>query len=42
MTFWITFPFWFMVVLIALNAFVVSRMDIDVKDDDANSQVLNH
>jgi len=39
MEFLIAFPFWAMLVLIALNAFIVSRMDIDVTD---NERPLTH
>lgn len=39
MDFLIAFPFWAMIGLIILNAFIVSRMDIDVTNDD---RPLNH
>ena len=33
MDFWTLFPYWAIVVIIVVNAFIVKRMKVEVKDD---------
>ncbi|WP_255471554.1 MULTISPECIES: hypothetical protein [unclassified Imperialibacter] len=37
MSFWISFPFWMMLLLLALNGFLVSSFSASIKDDETNN-----
>ncbi|MEQ8418121.1 MAG: hypothetical protein ACMVP2_09755 [Imperialibacter sp.] len=39
MSFWISFPFWMMLLLLVLNSFLVSSFSDRIKDDDTNNPV---
>lgn len=42
MSFWISFPFWMMLVLLVVNAWIVSRISEGIKDDESDSPASNH
>lgn len=34
MDFWTYFPYWAIILLVAINAIIVSRMDIQIEEED--------
>ncbi len=37
MSFWISFPFWMMILLLIVNSFLVSKFSDSINDDETNN-----